>query len=356
MGQRHGSHLETTSRAVLDPIGAFGEPVWRNSDQIRETLRSRLSPAHADLFAIPRQREDGISTDWFSPCEGQAVRWVDLSTDEKRRYAEIVEAYVRDIAAATNRLRASGARGAGMICDSIDAAGYVGSTEHLYIVGEQPVATAWGMKVPGEPSPPSVLPFLSQYVLQSEMPTMAGGSESSAPTVRSFPWKMVGIGSILVLILLLIVLVWTLHDRFSPMESGSSAPDTAEVGSGVSLVIPEQAIADGDVSFLAGRWTSVSDLISIETGEGIVVEYEFDAEGQGRAWVVESHQSCATSASAFFSGRNLVIREDAPARCPDGRGYVRTDVICTVGTSGGTASCIASQEGVEDIVVDMLRH
>jgi hypothetical protein len=352
---RHGRHLETTSRIELEPIGVYGEPVWRNSDHIRETLRTRLSAAHANIFAVPSQRDDGDSTDWFAPMDGDVTRWDQLSIPEQLHQAEKVEGFMRDITTATKKLRDSGARGAEMICDSIDAACYLGSTQHLFIVADQPVAATWGMKISADSNLPSVLPVLSRFV---DLPIVTEPKPNLSHVLlsrRLGGWfKSLLIGLPVLLLIALLVLVSIFRDDIVFPALNKLWRDWASNDAEITLTIPEEAIKSGDLSFLEGRWESISGLISIETGEDIVVEYEFDESGRGHAWVLESDQRCETTATAFFKGQTLVIREETHSRCPDGRTYVRSDVICTIGIQG-VASCIAKQPGIEDVAVDMLR-
>lgn len=371
------NRLVTTHRSEFEPIGAYGEQVWRNADQIRDTLRRRLSDEHASLFALPRQREDGDAMDWFADVQGSPRRWDGLPREEQERHARRVEAMVADIERTVSELRGSGARGAGIISDSLEGACHVASTRHIYIVDDRPVVTAWSLKDPVERSAPSVLPRLSDHVGKSppepEPPSVAAEALTPAPAPDRAPLALLwwGIGAALLLALILLILFFLDAWPFGPrprtavqfpekieQSHGPTAgkePGQAVVpANGEELSIPEEASATESLEFLEGWWTSTSELFNVNTGAPVVIEYKFDADGEGRSWIIEPSQKCEAPARAEFrNGRLFILQLREPA-CPDGSFYSRSETECTAG-EGGRAACVAKQERVEQVEVRMTR-
>ncbi|MEY8827762.1 hypothetical protein AB9K34_05000 [Sedimentitalea sp. XS_ASV28] len=61
--------LATTSSEGLQPLGSAAQ---RSYELVSDTVRNRLSSAHANLFAEPVATEHGDMIDWYAPIEGTA--------------------------------------------------------------------------------------------------------------------------------------------------------------------------------------------------------------------------------------------------------------------------------------------
>lgn len=102
------------------------------------------------------------------------------------------------------------------------------------------------------------------------------------------------------------------------------------------LVIPEEA---RDPSFLKGRWRCETGLFSSRTDEPVVVEFSFDAEGNGEGQIHEKNDVCEGAAKA--SMQNGALRVDlAEQRCARGdNGYSNMSIECS-GAGGREAECL----------------
>ena len=353
MPRGQGPHLERTVRDGFQPMGVRGESVHNNAEHIRDTLERRLSPAHARLLAIPRRSDDGAITDWYAQMDGTVARWKDLSRVEKLETAKRVEALVRDIGGCAHDLDESGSRGARMMAESVRAATYLASTEHIFLVDGEPVISCWGHTILADSARPSVLPNLSALIhAPPPLPPLAESTVKEPLDVVETcfsPLRWI-LGTVPVLLLLLLALAWWRGWIVVPI----GAPNGEVTAPGEPLEIPETAPEQGDMAFLEGNWRSINDLISTTTGTPVVVEYELDGTAGGLSWVIEPDQQCEAPVETFFEGETLVIQQSAPARCPNGSRYTQTKMICRM-VPDAPAQCVAEQEGVEAIDVQMLK-
>lgn len=89
--------LVTTSSEGLQPLGTAAQ---RSYELVSDTVRSRLSPEHANLFAEPIATEHGDMIDWYAPVNGTAVPLGDLDEDAaaglRARLGELIADIRRD--------------------------------------------------------------------------------------------------------------------------------------------------------------------------------------------------------------------------------------------------------------------
>ena len=96
------------------------------------------------------------------------------------------------------------------------------------------------------------------------------------------------------------------------------------------------------MDFLRGRWSCRTGLTNSVTGEPIVVEFAFDAQGRGEAVVYENNNTCRGAARAERSGDGLRITVDRQ-HCGDGRNYTAQKIECR--NDGRAAQCLGANEG-----------
>lgn len=98
------------------------------------------------------------------------------------------------------------------------------------------------------------------------------------------------------------------------------------------LVIPEDAAARNDLSFLEGCWNSITPLRSIPGGTPLTRVYCFDGNGGGQLTQRDANGVvCTAPSQARFSGGGLRIEETSDVACPRGPNYYRSEVDCDVG-------------------------
>jgi hypothetical protein len=118
----------------------------------------------------------------------------------------------------------------------------------------------------------------------------------------------------------------------SPPAQHAEAPP-----SGSTLVIPPDAKATKKVDFMEGCWKSQASLVSRANGRPIIVDYCFDANGNGKRKLQEAGGlTCTGRAKATMSANgDLFITDVGPAACSDGQsGYSANTIQCSSGAEG----------------------
>lgn len=120
----------------------------------------------------------------------------------------------------------------------------------------------------------------------------------------------------------------------------ASSAATTSPPLGPALHIPVGAARNNDLSFLAGRWVSVTGLQNVASGTPLEIEYTFDTQGAGKITVREKGGRVCTGAvkAEFDAGAGLVIQDATGPRCDDGREYNRSRVVCAIDATG-KATC-----------------
>ncbi len=127
------------------------------------------------------------------------------------------------------------------------------------------------------------------------------------------------------------------EEMLEDMQAEPPVPPNSEMPQGVEpppLTIPPEALEQGNVDFLNGRWSSNSGLIDHETGRPVRLDYDFK-DGKGEVSLRRSDGTeCRGQAGANISQQRLVIADRNQLRCPDGQIFKPPTVDCAVGTSG----------------------
>lgn len=123
----------------------------------------------------------------------------------------------------------------------------------------------------------------------------------------------------------------------------------------------EEVVESCDIAKLAGRWQSHSnDLHNAQSGKPIIVNYDFDVQGQGSIGITEIDNSqCQGKATAQFEKTNdvcvLTVRA-TKASCPStGAGYNSHEVSCQLGENG-KAKCTLLQKETDPIYAEFERR
>lgn len=131
--------------------------------------------------------------------------------------------------------------------------------------------------------------------------------------------------------------------------AGKQAPPTPP-----SLTLPKEAMAQGSVGFLDGRWRSRTGLFESETGRPVDVIYDFK-DGKGTATIERADGSkCVAPAEARVAGGALVIDQTAGPKCADGTSFQRSRVECRPG-SDQRADCKGSNAGGSAFQVQIVK-
>jgi hypothetical protein len=125
-------------------------------------------------------------------------------------------------------------------------------------------------------------------------------------------------------------------DLTVPDSSALPPPDASaqEAPRGEDLVIPEQALQDGNTDFLNGRWRSHSGLVDRKNNTPLKVEFALK-DGKGAIRIYRNDGTvCEGPMSATAQGGKLVFDQTSIATCPDGDTYNKIRVVCTPGSDG----------------------
>lgn len=116
----------------------------------------------------------------------------------------------------------------------------------------------------------------------------------------------------------------------SPEEGSlppSVSPDKASSGA-EALHIPPEALQSGQTDFLNGTWRSHTGLVDGATSLPLDVEYSFD-KGAGTMTIRRGDGVvCIGPGNARMDQGRLHIDQAEPVRCPDGREFAPSQVVC----------------------------
>jgi hypothetical protein len=109
------------------------------------------------------------------------------------------------------------------------------------------------------------------------------------------------------------------------------------------LGIPPQALKNGSLDFLNGRWKAGAGIQDAQTGKPLRLDYEFQ-NGKGQVRVRRGDGvECSGPVAAEMRDGGLVITSQRQARCNDGGSYKLPDVLCQPG-SRSAADCNGSYQ------------
>jgi hypothetical protein len=352
---RAGPLLAKTRLDEFRPLGSLGEPAYLAYPRLVAALEALGAEDCARYFARPEPDGRGETLSWHAPDDGPARLWTSLSEEEQRETAPRLLAIkeqlsqlcsVREAVAATDgiaRLLRSAAVSPGL--------------EHLYVVGERPVLTAWGFDrehgrfdtlsfalPPAEPEPRT-----------PPTPVQA----AAAPWLWLWPWPSWWWPALaLPLLLLVLWFLWALipareliatPDPTSRPTTVAAAPEATEASPprepmlvhparpapkpGEQLVLPERG-----VEFLEGTWRTDSGLVDRSDGKPLVQTFTFDRRGWGEVVTRRSDGvTCRARARAERTADGgLIIYGVELAACSNGDSYVRFRLECAPGVRGAS--------------------
>ncbi|MBL3580564.1 hypothetical protein [Rhodovulum visakhapatnamense] len=108
--------IVTTSSAGLTALGSREQ---RSYELIADTVRDRLGPDHAALFAEPVATEQGDRYDWYAPVPGRVRRLDALIPEERGALLQRLEALRADIGALADEIGAEGSPAAERLSEAL---------------------------------------------------------------------------------------------------------------------------------------------------------------------------------------------------------------------------------------------
>lgn len=139
--------IASTMTAGLTPLGPANQ---RSLVLLEDTLRTRLGPAHASIFADPVPSEFGDRFDWYAPQGGTPVAYADLSESDKSALLDQLRTLFADIAALGEGLKSSSDLQERMLGEALSNAVEIPSESSIYALrdaasGEMsPIVINWG--------------------------------------------------------------------------------------------------------------------------------------------------------------------------------------------------------------------
>jgi hypothetical protein len=136
--------LVTTS---TEGLRALGSAPQRSFELVTGTIRTRLGPRHAALFAEPVATRFGDRFDWYAPIAGKAWRLTDLPDADAAQVRAARDALAADIRALAAGIASSGAPDDLRLAEALTNALVVPDDAHVWAVegpeGPQPVLVQW---------------------------------------------------------------------------------------------------------------------------------------------------------------------------------------------------------------------
>jgi len=386
--------------AVL-ALGENGQPVYASALQIRETLRLRRQGALADCLAIPQANDRGDRLDWYAPFSGRMKSWLAASDHERRAALQHLTACQQDMQALSTRARAAENPAMRLFGALLSKSLQFPDQQYVYLVDGKPVITFWGFVDAQARSRDDALACLRDTLEESLPPLLVEPEPEAEPVIvpaapaavtpaapaaagRFRVWMIVpplAIAAAVVVAVLLhrpqpvsipaapsatlaavpavrppaVVnaaekLAATLPQKPATVNAAAAAPAAASatLASVVTpavparpddLIVTPDAVRDGQVEVIDGRWRVTLGSMPTATGKPAVMHFQFK-NGKGSVQIVQDHTRCKADVSAAMtSAGNLVIESRYTAKCENKSRYRMPLLICHA--SIGAAVCEA---------------
>lgn len=123
------------------------------------------------------------------------------------------------------------------------------------------------------------------------------------------------------------------------ISAAPSAPTPPSVSTGPALQIPPAAMNTGAVDFLNGNWTANMGVQDSRTGKPVQLSYGFE-EGQGSVTLKRGDGvECTAPVQAALNSGQLMIDNQAAAKCSDAGTYDMPQIRCEPTGQAGAARC-----------------
>jgi len=118
-------------------------------DQLQRILRRHLPPSTVNLYAQPKQAQDGM-VEWYSDLGGQPVPLAELDEKEAANVRRLLDERLASVEQAAANVPTADES----VRQVLRQAARYPKDEHIYVLNGQPVITAWGAPPPPPPPPP----------------------------------------------------------------------------------------------------------------------------------------------------------------------------------------------------------
>ncbi|HXV24353.1 MAG TPA: hypothetical protein VED46_08835 [Alphaproteobacteria bacterium] len=370
-----GPLLAETRLAEFRPLGAMGEPVYLAHARLVAALERLGAADCARYFARPEPDARRESLSWYATLDGPVRPWDSLSEEERLAAEPKILAIRQRLVELRETPQSLGAREG--LAFLLGQAAVSPGLEHLFLVGDQPVLTAWGFEA--ERTRFDTLLF-APTMIEPSTGTESASLASDRTWLMRWWWALIALALLLALIWVLLVW-WSGREvllagserspqRSEPENAAPAArpsvrepvaeatpedplPPVVTPRSGERLAIPEKGI-----EFLEGTWKTESALVDRRDGKPIIQTFTFGRSGWGDVVTRRSDGvECRGRARARrTSGGGLVIYGIEQSVCSDGDVFVPFRLECAPG-AGSVSDCrgVNADDGSSyDVVVRRL--
>lgn len=229
--------IATTRRGDFNAMRYQGILVTDSHAQLASMLEKNLTPGHALFFAEPVHDSSGTTTDWYTRAEGTPTPLADLPEEEQNAVRERIKNIASDINNLASSLKEDANSSHNIRGNILALALRYPGTDHIYLVGSQPVLTCWGFMPGTVGAQPEDLMRLGaappSTAVHSAADPAADAAAPVAVVATRFPWWR-ALLSFLLGLLLLAALFCLAGLLFGP--GGCAAPGILPPG--CSAVLP----------------------------------------------------------------------------------------------------------------------
>jgi len=340
-----------------EALGVGGDSIYRAAEQIRTLLQKELGEPVAQIFAIPVRNDKTNELDWYSPIEGNALRFQQISPDDQVKIKEIIATRFASIDQFGSRLKNEiGTEAARTYASLLDSAKSYPNDEQIFVINGRPVITFWGFKN----NPLSRASALKVNIPSPVIPAALEHPTSLSPK-RSW-WQRFGWWLVLAALLLFGIPAvlkscgtdFPLYKRaVDPLNcpSVSQAPENCkEVQKPVEplpvtkapekQVMSPEALKKNDLSVFEGKWVLITELKDLKTKNKLVIDLDLGAGGNGRAGTQMVGQTCSGGARLNIGGsKNFNVYQEELG-CSDGIKRKSNTYTCAVRPNQTQADCV----------------
>lgn len=140
-----GPLLRSGSLSEFSSLGAVGKPVFSAAGQLRIAIRRSADQQTADIFAVPKQNDQGDLIDWYAPYPGNIVPWSAATPDERRSAKTVLSDVKSSLGTLSGKFQAEEDNSERKVFGKLlELATQIPGDEHVYLVDGRPVITFWG--------------------------------------------------------------------------------------------------------------------------------------------------------------------------------------------------------------------
>lgn len=334
-----------------EALGVGGDPIYRAAEQIRTLLQKELGESVSQVFAIPVRNDKTNQLDWYSPIDGNAVRFGELSAEEQVQVKEIIATRFASIDQFGSRLKNEiGTEAAKTYASLLDSAKSYPNDEQIFVINGQPVITFWGFKN----NPLSKASGLKANLAAPAIPLPIDQPSDQSPK-RSW-WQRFGWWLVLAALLLFGIpaVLKSCGTDFPLYKQNAEPPNCPQPDASPickeevkpvpqapeKQVLSPDALKKNDLRVFEGKWVLITELLDLKTRKKLVVNLDLGSGGNGSAGTQMVGQTCTGGARVNIDGaKNFNVYQEKLG-CSDGVQRPINTYKCSVRPNQTQADCL----------------